>query len=93
MKTSLEIAQQAELEPIDAIGARIGLEPEEIEPYGRYKAKISLDAIDRLSGKPDAKLVCVAGMTPWSIMVGSTPATVIVLTRARGPPLAALSAQ
>ena len=76
MKTSLEIAQQAELEPIDAIGARIGLEPEEIEPYGRYKAKISLDAIDRLSGKPDAKLVCVAGMTPTKAGEGKTTTSV-----------------
>ena len=76
MKTSLEIAQQAELEPIDAIGARIGLDPEEIEPYGRYKAKISLDAIDRLSGKPDAKLVCVAGMTPTKAGEGKTTTSV-----------------
>ena len=43
MKSSLEIAQEAELLPIDEIGERLGLEPEEIEPYGRYKAKISLD--------------------------------------------------
>src|SRR4029077_19646202 len=76
MKTSLEIAQQAELEPIDAIGARIGLDPDEIEPYGRYKAKISLDAIDRLSGKPDAKLVCVAGMTPTKAGEGKTTTSV-----------------
>ena len=76
MKTSLEIAQEAELEPIDALGARIGLAPEEIEPYGRYKAKISLDAIDRLSGKPDAKLVCVAGMTPTKAGEGKTTTSV-----------------
>ena len=48
MKTSLEIAQEAQLEPIDVIGQRVGLEPDEIEPYGRNKAKISLAAIDRL---------------------------------------------
>ena len=59
MKTSLEIAQEAQLEPIDALGARIGLLPEEIEPYGRYKAKISLDAIVRLAGET---VDCVAGM-------------------------------
>ena len=76
MKTSLEIAQEAQLEPIDALGARIGLLPEEIEPYGRYKAKISLDAIDRLSGKPDAKLVCVAGMTPTRAGEGKTTTSV-----------------
>ena len=52
MKSSLEIAQQAELAPIDAIGEGLGLLSEEIEPYGRYKAKISLDAIERLSDRP-----------------------------------------
>jgi formate--tetrahydrofolate ligase len=76
MKSSLEIAQEAQLEPIDAIGGRIGLEPDEIEPYGRYKAKISLAAIDRLSGKPDAKLVCVAGMTPTRAGEGKTTTSV-----------------
>jgi len=76
MKTSLEIAQEAELEPIDSLGARIGLKPEEIEPYGRYKAKISLDSIDRLSGGPDAKLVCVAGMTPTRAGEGKTTTSV-----------------
>jgi len=76
MKTSLEIAQEAQLEPIEALGARIGLTPEEIEPYGRYKAKISLDAIDRLSGKPDAKLICVAGMTPTKAGEGKTTTSV-----------------
>ena len=50
MKSSLEIAQDAELEPIDEIGERLGLEPEEIEPYGRYKSKISLAALERLAG-------------------------------------------
>ncbi|MEA2146531.1 MAG: formate--tetrahydrofolate ligase, partial [Solirubrobacteraceae bacterium] len=49
MKSSLEIAQEAELEPIEAIAERIGLEPQEIEPYGRYKAKIGLSVIDRLA--------------------------------------------
>ncbi len=54
----------------------MGLLPEEIEPYGRYKAKISLDAIDRLSDKPDAKLVCVAGMTPTRAGEGKTTTSV-----------------
>ena len=54
MKSSLEIAQEAELLPIGEIGERIGLEPDEIELYGRYKSKISLKAIDRLADRPDA---------------------------------------
>src|SRR6187455_1346179 len=83
MKTSLEIAQEAQLEPIDALGARIGLLPEEIEPYGRHKAKISLSAIDRLSDRPDAKLVCVAGMTPTKAGEGKTT-TSVALTEGLG---------
>ncbi len=83
MKSSLEIAQQAKLEPIEAIGERIGLEPEEIEPYGRYKAKISLSAIDRLAERPSAKLVCVAGMTPTKAGEGKTT-TSVALTEGMG---------
>ena len=83
MKSSLEIAQEAKLEPIDAIGERLGLEAEEIEPYGRYKAKISLDAIDRLSDRPNAKLVCVAGMTPTKAGEGKTT-TSVALTEGLG---------
>ena len=83
MKTSLEIAQEAQLEPIDVIGQRVGLEPDEIEPYGRNKAKISLAAIDRLAGKPDAKLVCVAGMTPTRAGEGKTT-TSVALTEGLG---------
>ncbi len=76
MKSSLEIAQDAELQPIEAIGERIGLEPEEIEPYGRHKAKISLDAIDRLGDRPDGKLICVTGMTPTRAGEGKTTTSV-----------------
>ena len=83
MKSSLEIAQEAQLEPIDAIGERIGLEPEEVEPYGRFKAKISLNAIDRLSDRPNAKLVCVAGMTPTKAGEGKTT-TSVALTEGLG---------
>jgi formyltetrahydrofolate synthetase len=76
MKSSLEIAQDAELRPIEAIGERIGLEPQEIEPYGRHKAKISLDAIDRLGERPDGKLICVTGMTPTRAGEGKTTTSV-----------------
>ncbi len=76
MKSSLEIAQEAELLPIGEIGERIGLEPDEIELYGRYKSKISLKAIDRLADRPDGKLVCVAGMTPTKAGEGKTTTSV-----------------
>jgi formate--tetrahydrofolate ligase len=76
MKSSLEIAQDAELMPITEISERIGLEPDEIEPYGRFKGKISLTAIDRLADRPDGKLVCVAGMTPTKAGEGKTTTSV-----------------
>jgi formate--tetrahydrofolate ligase len=83
MKSSLEIAQEAELLPIDTIAERMGLLPEEFEPYGRHKAKISLDVIDRLSAAPDAKIVCVAGVTPTKAGEGKTT-TAVSLTQGLG---------
>ena len=83
MKSSLEIAQDAELLPIDEIGAELGLEPEEIEPYGRYKSKVSLAALDRLADRPNGKLVCVTGMTPTKFGEGKTT-TSVALTEGMG---------
>ncbi len=83
MKSSLEIAQDAELQPIEEIGVRIGLEPDEIEAYGRYKSKISLEAIDRLADRPDGKLICVTGMTPTKAGEGKTT-TSVALTEGLG---------
>ena len=83
MKSSLEIAQEAELEPIVSLAERIGLESDEIDPYGRYKAKVSLGVIDRLKGTRDGKLVCVAGMTPTRAGEGKTT-TLIGLTQGLG---------
>ena len=83
MKNSLEIAQEATLLPIDEIGAQMDLEPEEIEPYGRYKGKISLAALDRLADRPNGKLVCVTGMTPTNAGEGKTT-TSIGLTEGMG---------
>ncbi len=83
MKSSLEIAQDAELRPIDALAAELGLEPDEVEPYGRYKAKVGLSALQRLSHVPDGKLVCVAGMTPTRAGEGKTT-TAVSLTQGLG---------
>jgi formate--tetrahydrofolate ligase len=83
VKSSLEIAQEAELVPIEGIAERIGLEPDEIEPYGRYKGKVNLSALDRLAGVPDGKLVCVAGVTPTRAGEGKTT-TAVSLTQGLG---------
>jgi len=83
MKSSLEIAQEAVLEPIEEIGAKLGLEPDELEPYGRYKGKVELSVLDRLADRPDGKLICVAGMTPTPAGEGKTT-TAVSLTQGMG---------
>src|SRR5918912_1353561 len=83
MKSSLEIAQEAELIPIESIAEGCGLEPHESEPYGRFKAKISLSVLDRLKETPDGKIVCVAGMTPTKAGEGKTT-TLVGLTQGLG---------
>jgi formyltetrahydrofolate synthetase len=83
MKSSLEIAQEAELLPIETIAERTGLTPDEFEPYGRHKAKVSLDVLDRLGDAPDAKLVCVSGVTPTKAGEGKTT-TAVSLTQGLG---------
>src|SRR5918997_1907810 len=83
MKSSLEIAQEAELVPIETIAERTGLTPDEFEPYGRHKAKVSLDVLNRLADSPDAKIVCVAGVTPTKAGVGKTT-TAVSLTQGLG---------
>jgi formyltetrahydrofolate synthetase len=83
VKSSLEIAQEAQLQPIESIAEQAGLRDDEIEPYGRYKAKIGLSVLDRLSGLPDGKLVCVAGMTPTRAGEGKTT-TAVGLTQGLG---------
>jgi formate--tetrahydrofolate ligase len=83
MKSSLEIAQEAEPLPIELIAERCGLRAEDFEPYGRHKAKIALSVIDRLAGTPDGKLICVAGMTPTKGGEGKTT-TAIGLTQGLG---------
>lgn len=83
MKSSLEIAQEHELVPIEGIAERAGLLAEEIEPYGRYKAKVSLSVLERLADAPDGKLVCVTGMTPTKAGEGKTT-TLVGLTQGLG---------
>ncbi len=83
MKSSLEIAQEAQLIPIEQLAERVGLLPEEVEPYGRSKAKIDLSVIERLKDRPDGKLICVTGMTPTKAGEGKTT-TLIGLTQGLG---------
>jgi len=76
LKTDLEIAQVAKLKPVSEIAKSIGLLEDEIEHYGKYKAKISLDVLERLKGKPDGKLIDVTAITPTPLGEGKTVTTV-----------------
>src|SRR5438067_2758081 len=83
MPSSLEIAQSAALRPIDELATDLGLLPEEIELYGRFKAKVDLSVLDRLAAKPDAKLIDVTAITPTKAGEGKTT-TSVSLTQGLG---------
>ncbi len=74
MKTDIEIAQEAKLEHISKIAARAGLREEDIEYYGKYKAKIDLSVMKR--EKKDGKLVLVTAITPTPAGEGKTTTTI-----------------
>jgi formate--tetrahydrofolate ligase len=81
--SSLDIARAHHPVPIEALAEYAGLLPEEIEPYGRNKAKIRLSVLERLSGAPDAKLVSVTSITPTLSGEGNTT-TAVGLTQGLG---------
>ena len=83
MPSSLEIAQAATLRPIGDIADELGLLHDEVEPYGRYKAKVDLSVIERLSDRPDAKLINVTAITPTPAGEGKTT-TSVSLTQGLG---------
>ncbi len=77
MASDIEIAQKARLERISGIAlAKLGIPEEHIEPYGHYKAKVSLEYLDGLKTRPNAKLVLVTAMTPTPAGEGKTTTTV-----------------
>jgi formate--tetrahydrofolate ligase len=83
MPSSLEIAQSAVLRPIEELAAELGLLPEEVDLYGRFKAKIDLSVLDRLAENPDAKLIDVTAITPTKAGEGKTT-TSVSLTQGLG---------
>ena len=74
--TDIEIAQQAHMLPITEIAKALGAREEEISPYGRYKAKLLQPLSDRLSEKPDGKLVLVTAIHPTPAGEGKTTTTI-----------------
>ncbi len=76
MQSSLEIAQAATLRPIAQVAEEAGIEPDELELYGRYKAKVDLAILDRLADRPDGKIVNVTAITPTPPGEGKTTTSV-----------------
>lgn len=76
MKTDIEIAQEARMENIVAVAGRIGIEPDDLELYGKYKAKISDEYIDRIQHNPDGKLILVTAINPTPAGEGKTTTSV-----------------
>ena len=83
MRSSLEIAQGAMLRPIADVAADAGIEPDELEQYGRHKAKVDLSILDRLADRPDGKIVNVTAITPTPAGEGKTT-TSVALTQGLG---------
>jgi formate--tetrahydrofolate ligase len=76
-KSDIEIAQAAKPQPIlEMARQRLGIQPENLEPYGHYKAKVSMDYIKTLQDKPDGKLILVSAITPTPAGEGKTTTTV-----------------
>ncbi|HET9287261.1 MAG TPA: formate--tetrahydrofolate ligase [Gaiella sp.] len=83
MLSSLEIAQAATLRPIADVAADAGIEPDELEQYGRFKGKVDLAILDRLASEPDGKIVNVTAITPTPAGEGKTT-TAVALTQGLG---------
>ena len=76
MKTDIEIAQSIELKPIVDVVEKLGISYDDLELYGKYKAKVSFDAIHRLQSRPDGKLVLVTAINPTPAGEGKSMTTI-----------------
>jgi len=76
MKTDIEIAQQATLKPIDHIANQLELSPDDWEPYGKTKAKLSTNLLEKLDEKPDGKIILVTSINPTTAGEGKSTVTV-----------------
>ena len=75
--SNIEIAQRAQMRPIVPLAReRLGIPDESLEPYGHYKAKVSLDYVAQLADRPDGKLVLVTAISPTPAGEGKTTTTV-----------------
>lgn len=75
--SDIEIAQQATMHEVTGLaGERLGIASEHLDPYGRYKAKVSLDVLDELADRPDGKLILVTAISPTPAGEGKTTTTI-----------------
>ena len=74
--SDIAIARAQQPKPVSQLAREIGLLPDELEPYGRYKAKVRLDAMSRLHEQPDGKYIVVAGITPTPLGEGKSTTTI-----------------
>ena len=76
MKSDIQIAQEAKMKPVLDVARGIGIDEDDIEMYGKYKAKISLNVLEKLKDKPDGKLVLVTAINPTPAGEGKSTVTV-----------------
>ena len=76
MKTDIQIAQEAVMEPITEVAAKVGLSQDDLELYGKYKAKLSDECMERLAKNKDGKLVLVTAINPTPAGEGKTTTSV-----------------
>ena len=76
VKSDIEIARAATMKPILEVGAGLGIPSESLDPYGHYKAKVSMDYVDSLSAEEDGKLILVTGINPTPAGEGKTTTSV-----------------
>jgi formate--tetrahydrofolate ligase len=74
--SDIEIAQQAKMQRITELAHKLGIPEDALEPYGHYKAKVSLDYVDGLQGRKDGKLILVTAISPTPAGEGKTTTTV-----------------
>ncbi len=76
MKTDIQIAQEAVMEPITKVAERLGISADDLEQYGKYKAKISDDFLERIKDRPNGKLILVTAINPTPAGEGKTTTSV-----------------
>ena len=75
-KSDIEIARAAQKRPIQEIGAKLGIDSDDLLPYGHDKAKVSQRLIDSVQDRPDGKLILVTAINPTPAGEGKTTTTV-----------------